>query len=486
MPVVLACASGMVAWMLVAVGWAVVPRLLAVAAVRAQYRQQARRATSLRRLAFLLRPTRAHRFARDLSESFEHAVDGDLESARSGLSFWSEKHPYRQHVRLQLARWAADWPKVLSLCPPEGGELSERMSRLRATGELARPETFEKLWQRDLTAFRHVSTRDSAWLYLFAFGGRPDLVKLLLFHRLPQMSAPLRCFWTETAALAGGDPKAIERLRSLTSESDATLRAAAHWRLSNGPFAPLVSEGVISEQARTFDQVLRFGRNRSTIKPVATSALVALMVIGFAAQSVLNQWLDAEEAMLLGAMSASDVILRGQWWRVVSYAWLHHGLGHLLVNLVALLVIGAWIERWFGARRLFAIYLTSCLGATLLPLLAWQVGLVEEQAIVGASGGVMGLVGAMAAVFLRGVLEEQAQAARRGLGVVSTVVLLQAMLDLALPQISFLTHASGFVVGCVLGFAVLKKRTPDLAQRARTPLSATKPGAVVEGSTRRM
>lgn len=81
-------------------------------------------------------------------------------------------------------------------------------------------------------------------------------------------------------------------------------------------------------------------------------------------------------------------------WQLVSYGFLHGGLGHLLGNALFLYFLGTMLEGVIGTRRLWAFYLSALILAGFLQLL---VGLVTTPApILGASGGVLAIVCAMA------------------------------------------------------------------------------------------
>ncbi len=88
-------------------------------------------------------------------------------------------------------------------------------------------------------------------------------------------------------------------------------------------------------------------------------------------------------------------------WQVITYGFLHGGLGHLFFNLFALWMFGVQIENTWGSRR-FGIYYFACvIGAGLVQLvvatLAAQEGFIYPT--VGASGGVFGILLAFGMMF---------------------------------------------------------------------------------------
>ena len=85
-------------------------------------------------------------------------------------------------------------------------------------------------------------------------------------------------------------------------------------------------------------------------------------------------------------------------WQLVSYSFLHGGMGHLFFNMFALWMFGLEIERAWGSRR-FAIYYAVCVvGAGLVQLsVTFLTGAIYPT--IGASGGVFGILLAFGMLF---------------------------------------------------------------------------------------
>ncbi len=80
-------------------------------------------------------------------------------------------------------------------------------------------------------------------------------------------------------------------------------------------------------------------------------------------------------------------------WQLVSYMFLHGGFGHLFFNLFALWMFGQQIEHVWGTRRFVSYYLLSVVGAAFVHLL------VSGSPVIGASGGVFGILLAYGMMF---------------------------------------------------------------------------------------
>lgn len=136
-------------------------------------------------------------------------------------------------------------------------------------------------------------------------------------------------------------------------------------------------------------------------------------------------------------------------WRLLTSAFLHYGLFHLVMNMLALLVLGVDLERYLGWARFVAVYLVSALfGGAAVTLFAEPL-----SETVGASGGVFGLLGAAVVVI---------RVNRGDLRPLISVLVLNLVISL-LPGISLLGHLGGLVGGgLAAALLMLARRNPTL------------------------
>lgn len=85
-------------------------------------------------------------------------------------------------------------------------------------------------------------------------------------------------------------------------------------------------------------------------------------------------------------------------WQLVTYAFLHGGVAHLLFNMVGLVTFGNELEEYWGTRRLLSFYFASVIAAALTQL-AVTSSIGELAPTVGASGGIYGLLLGFAMMF---------------------------------------------------------------------------------------
>jgi membrane associated rhomboid family serine protease len=177
---------------------------------------------------------------------------------------------------------------------------------------------------------------------------------------------------------------------------------------------------------------------------------VALFVVtavsaGLAGNSPLD---NAASPVWVELAQAPSLVQAGNWWRVVTAAFLHIGFLHLALNMLALLVFGSELERGIGRWRYAALYAISLLGgAAAIQLFG------VNRFVAGASGAIYGLLGALA-VFM--VFRRQDV---RG---ILTLLAINVVISF-LPGVSLLAHLGGLVAGAAAaGVVVAFRRRPPL------------------------
>ncbi|HXG12304.1 MAG TPA: rhomboid family intramembrane serine protease [Gemmataceae bacterium] len=179
-----------------------------------------------------------------------------------------------------------------------------------------------------------------------------------------------------------------------------------------------------------------------------------------------------------GSIRALDLVA-GQWWRLLTYAFVHGGLIHLGMNMSGLYLLGPILERMWGRWRFLALYLTAALGGSCTAVIVRPFG----PALVGASGALCGMLASVAVwVFLnRRLLEGEYVAAwRRSLAANFFLIVLVSLL----PQVSWEGHLGGAVAGLIIAvplnyhhFGIGWRRLLGLAGAAIVPLACL--GAVI-------
>ncbi|WP_414988805.1 rhomboid family intramembrane serine protease [Aeromicrobium sp.] len=178
---------------------------------------------------------------------------------------------------------------------------------------------------------------------------------------------------------------------------------------------------------------------------LATMTLIGVNVVVYLLTGPLAfDQLTAYGALIGGQVNyhgVVDGVVGGEYWRLVTSAFLHNGLLHLVFNMMALYLFGPFLEQRLGAARFVAFYLAAALfsGAVVF----W---LTDPYTVtVGASGAVFALFG-FALVTL----------VKAGQNVSTLVVLLLINGVFSLREgISWQGHLGGFIAGVLFGLVLV-------------------------------
>lgn len=146
-----------------------------------------------------------------------------------------------------------------------------------------------------------------------------------------------------------------------------------------------------------------FTTSYSSVPPVVKSLLIVNGIM-FVLQMYMNNSMIAELALWPLDLSSGSSIAstRPQFgvWQLVTYAFLHGGVMHLLLNMYALWMFGSRIENLWGSKVFTVYYFVCVVGAGLMQLLVSSQG-ENVYPTIGASGGVFGLLLAFGMFFPR-------------------------------------------------------------------------------------
>ena len=170
-----------------------------------------------------------------------------------------------------------------------------------------------------------------------------------------------------------------------------------------------------------------------------TSILIGLNIAAFVLQRATDRpgaaWSFADWGFLYGPAVAD-----GELWRIVASGFIHQGLLHIGLNMYALYIFGPPLERLLGPVRFALAYAAGLLGGSAAVLL-----FAFNQPTVGASGAVLGLAGALAAVlWSRGIKITQTS--------LGGIFVINLALPLLIGGISFWGHLGGIVGGFAGGW----------------------------------
>ena len=124
-------------------------------------------------------------------------------------------------------------------------------------------------------------------------------------------------------------------------------------------------------------------------KPIIITKVLIIINIFMYIISLLISDNFNESLYLLGANNRY-LVLSGEVWRLLTCAFLHGSLLHLVVNMYSLWIVGSQVEKYIGRIKYIAIYLLSALMGSMFSIL-----FLDNSLSVGASGAIFGLMGSL-------------------------------------------------------------------------------------------
>jgi membrane associated rhomboid family serine protease len=169
---------------------------------------------------------------------------------------------------------------------------------------------------------------------------------------------------------------------------------------------------------------------------VITMTMLALNVLVFIA-------VRTGSPRIVNDLVLVPVLVDSEPWRLLTSAFTHVQIFHIFSNLFMLWQLGPMVEQMLGRIRFAVLYLLSALGGGVA---VWVLG-APGSATLGASGAVLGLVGALLVI-----------SKSRGLDItwIIAYVAITAVLSFTIPNISWEGHLGGFVTGAAVAWLFLQ------------------------------
>ena len=191
-----------------------------------------------------------------------------------------------------------------------------------------------------------------------------------------------------------------------------------------------------------------FGGVARTGRPVVTITMMAICVVAFALDWAIPN------GFVFQNFAYAPFLTESEPWRMLTSAFLHStNIMHIAFNMYALWILGNALEPAFGRVRFLAVYLVSALAGSVGVLLISPI----DTVVVGASGAVFGLFGALFVV----------QKKRGGdLRQILVLLAINAAIGFVIPNIAWQAHLGGLIAGalCTVAIAYAPTKNRNLVQ----------------------
>jgi len=179
-------------------------------------------------------------------------------------------------------------------------------------------------------------------------------------------------------------------------------------------------------------------------RPYVTLGIIFINFVMFMLMYVFGKGsTDAYTLVKFGALY-KPLVLKGEVFRLITTAFLHIGVIHLLVNSYSLYVLGSQLESFLGRAKYLFVYLISAICGSLMSII------FSSNVSAGASGAIFGLLGSLLyfgynyRVFLGNVLKSQ----------IIPLIILNLGLGFMISGIDNAAHIGGLIGGVVSTMAV--------------------------------
>ena len=130
--------------------------------------------------------------------------------------------------------------------------------------------------------------------------------------------------------------------------------------------------------------------------PVVTTT-IGINIVVYLAWQFATDSLELAQLMVLNFLTSWDSLLSGHLWTLLTSAYSHFDLWHLVINMFVLWNFGVLIERQMGRQRFLLFYIVCSVVGSLAHCItsAWLLDMPDRGAL-GASGAVCGVLMAFA------------------------------------------------------------------------------------------
>ena len=168
---------------------------------------------------------------------------------------------------------------------------------------------------------------------------------------------------------------------------------------------------------------------------------------------IIGNTSDVEFMLNHGAMYVPYVFERQKWYMLFTSMFLHFGIDHLINNMIMIVGVGNYIEKFVGHVKFLILYLVAGLLGNVFSIIN---DFIRDRFVVsaGASGAAFGLVGALLWIVIknRGRIET---ITTRG---VIMMILLSLYYGFSTAGIDNAAHLGGLIGGFIIGMIFYRKR----------------------------
>lgn len=203
---------------------------------------------------------------------------------------------------------------------------------------------------------------------------------------------------------------------------------------------------------------------------MVTRILIAINVLAFIWELYTGA-LHSDAALIRdGVLIPRLVTQYGQWWRIITSAFLHGGIWHIGLNMLSLYWLGRFIEVVLRPLRMAFVYFVALIASGVTVVFFSP----PDAATLGASGAIFGLFGALFAIGLK-LGDRGSDLVRSNVG----ILVINLLWTFMVPGISWQAHVGGLIAGFITTYLIFYPPRPVMT-RAYDPRSGAEYESSVE------
>ncbi|MDV3429390.1 MAG: rhomboid family intramembrane serine protease [Bacillota bacterium] len=181
---------------------------------------------------------------------------------------------------------------------------------------------------------------------------------------------------------------------------------------------------------------------------IVTAIIIVINVIAYLITAYFSGNLMDADINVLVALGAkyNPLIKAGEYYRLFTCGFLHGGIIHLALNMIALYSVGPIVEKYFGKVKYIIIYIVSLLLSSVLSYL------FSDSVSIGASGAIFGLLGSLLIIGLYNRKRISSDFVRS----IINVIVINLIIGFTIPNIDNYGHIGGLLGGVLVTFIFIK------------------------------
>lgn len=197
---------------------------------------------------------------------------------------------------------------------------------------------------------------------------------------------------------------------------------------------------------KTIEETEKREKVMNNKKPILTYILILINVIVFALMYIYGNGSEDIETLKNFGANYIPLVKSGEYIRLITSAFVHIGIIHLLSNMYALYVIGRQVEQLYGRMKYILIYFISAITGSLFTVVFSS----SNTVAAGASGAIFGLLGALLyfGYSYRGYIGNSI------INQVLPAILLNLVIGFSSPNIGNSAHIGGLIGGYLISMAL--------------------------------